>query len=144
MPDRDRLASLNRLLHVVCSSLPAYLAGARPWSPLRRPELCAALENMARDQAAYAERLAAMVYQLGGRPDSGRFPTSFTDVHDLSAEYLVRRLIESQRIEVEAVRQCTAALAAGSPERNLAEEILGNLRGHLEILESAACPSRPA
>lgn len=130
--------ALNRILPRVARSLALYAADARPWLSPGDDRLRAALIALASDQRSYTERLAAMILELGGRPELGRFPTEFTDLHDVSANYLAARLVSQQQADLAAIGRLAGRLPAGSPARQLAEEIRGNLQGHLDILEDLA------
>lgn len=138
MPSCDCLEALERLLQILTGSLTCYLADARPWGSRRQVVLREKIEAMAQDQGLYAGRLARMIYQRGGRPESGAFPSQFTDVHDLSVGYLLGRLIDAHRADIAEVEACLDALAGDPAALALGQEILGNLRGHLENLQSAA------
>jgi hypothetical protein len=128
------IAVLNELLRVVCRSLPAYLADARPWAPSDERQLRASLERLAADQQHYARRVEEAIGEYGGRPDPGRFPASFTAKNDLSLEYLRQEVINRQAEDIAAIECCAAELSDIAPLRALAEEILGNAKGHLDIL----------
>jgi hypothetical protein len=49
---------------------------------------------------------------------------------------LLQELIRHQRLDIETIEDCVADLRGDRPARELAEEVLGNARGHLENLES--------
>ena len=59
----------------------------------------------------------------------------FTDLNLLSLDYLLTELVRWQKADVQAIEQLAAELAEGSEDRALAEEVLGNARGHLQSLE---------
>ncbi len=126
---------LNRLLTVLYRALPVYLQGSRPWVPPDRRQAVDLLARIADDQRMYAQRVAQAILHEGGRLEIGQFPLEFTAVHDLAIDFLVRKAAELQRRQVEVVHECTSALATVPRLRSLAEEILGNARGHLETLE---------
>ena len=126
---------LNRLLHVLCRSLPMYLRDARPWSGPGQQPIQRAIDNLVGDQQMYAQRVAEAIAELDGGPDPGRFPMEFTAIHDLSLDFLLQKVIERQRRDLAAIERCAADLAGAPSLHALAEEILGNARGHLEILE---------
>ena len=87
----EAIPVLNRLLGLLCRSLPAYLADAKPWArPERRP-IRTALDRLVADQQLYARRVAEAITQRGGRPDPGRFPTEFAAKNDLSLEFSSRK-----------------------------------------------------
>ena len=130
---------LDELLGILSRSLPAYLADAKPWTtaetPNKNQKQCAALGHLAADQQRYAQRVAHAIAELGGRPDPGRFPIEFTAKNDLALEYLCQEVIHRQERDVLAVEHCTAQLEKTASLHALAEEILGNAKGHLEILK---------
>lgn len=123
---------LNRLLQTLFRSLPLYLADARPWVGRDGEELQSVLTSVALDYRSYIERLADTILDLGGPLEVVGFPTEFTDLHDLSVDYLLTRCIELQRRDVGTIECCVEGLLSGSAPRLLAEEVLGNARGHLE------------
>ena len=131
----DPIDSLNRLLQLVYRSLPVYLEGVQPWIAPGKEAALELLRRVAADHRRYAERLVSAIRQSGARPEFGSFPAFFTSVHDLSLDYLVRRVRESQRQALQEIDRCTADLAGQSRWQWLADEILGNTQGYLEMLE---------
>ena len=83
----------------------------------------------------YAERVADAIVQCGGQPDPGRFPTEFAAKNDLSIEFLLREVVADQERDVAAIAACVGRLGGASALHALAEEILGNAKGHLDILQ---------
>jgi hypothetical protein len=126
---------LNELLRILCRSLPAYLADARPWAHSEDQRLRTAIEQLVADQQRYAQRVTEAIAERGGRPDSGRFPTEFTAKNDLALEFLRREIIHQQEQVVVAIEQCAAKLEGDALLHSLAEETLGNAKGHLDILK---------
>ena len=131
----DPLQALGDLLRILYRSLPMYLAEARPWVRRGGEKLASAVAAIAGDQCLFAHRVAQAVIDLGGHPAPGAFPYQFTSVHDLAIDYLIERLIECQRRDVTRIGRCVEDLAGVPQHAALAEEILGNARGHLETLE---------
>ena len=128
------IAALNELLRILCRSLPAYLADAKPWAQ-SDDRFCAALKHLVADQHRYARRVTEAIIERGGRPDPGRFPTEFTAKNDLSLEYLHQETIDRQEHDIVAIKRSAARLEGIASLHSLAEEILGNAQGHLEILQ---------
>lgn len=126
---------LNRLLGVLCRSLPAYLADAKPWARNSDQNLCAAFDNLLADQRRYACRVDEAIIEHGGRPDPGRFPMNFAAKNDLSLGFLVQEVIAFQEQDIATLERCAAQLEGISSLHALAEEILGNARGHLDIIK---------
>jgi hypothetical protein len=134
----EAIPVLNRLLQSLCGSLSMYLADARP-SGLRTDQvlLQSALDHLVADQHRYIQRLVETITELGGRPDSGRFPTGFTAKNDLSLDYLLHDVIDDQEQHIATIERCVMQLANDPPLHSLAEEILGNARGHHDLLRDA-------
>jgi hypothetical protein len=130
----EAIPVLERLLKLLCRSLPAYLADARPWAQAGDHRIQAALDRLVSDQQMYARRVAEAISQRGGRPDPGRFPMSMTAKNDLSLEFLLRELIDDQRRTAAAIEHCAALFEDVPSLHSLAEETFGNVRGHLDTL----------
>jgi hypothetical protein len=128
---------LNRMLQMLCRSLPMYLKDAKPWSRHDQEKVQAAIDSLVADQEMYAARLANLIFDVEGRPDPGVFPTAFTSIHDLSLDYLLAQAVGCLCQEVAALQHLASELPAGSPGRALAEEIAGNAQGHLEVLQGS-------
>jgi len=129
---------LNRLLRTLCRSLAMYLADAKPWVRSEDTKLQAALNHLVADRQMYAKRLAEAVESRGGRPDPGRFSAEFTAKNDLSLEFLLIELIDDQEQDVAAIAHYAAQLSGDPALHALAEEILGNARGYMDILVEIA------
>jgi hypothetical protein len=115
-----------------------YLADAPPWIPPRQDRFRPALAALMVDHRTYVDRLAAMILDLGGQPDLGGFPTTYTDLHDLAAEFLLDRLVCELRAELSAVGRAVGEFPEDTPARQLVDEIRGNLQGHLDIWDGLA------
>jgi hypothetical protein len=135
MNSLEAIPVLNRLLQVLCRSLPAYLADAKPWGTAGNQSVQAALDHLVADQQRYARRVADAITAQGGRPDPGRFPMEYMAKNDLSLDFLLQEVINSQQRDVTALEHCAAQFEDVSSLHALAEEILGNARGHLDILK---------
>jgi hypothetical protein len=135
---RDPIDVLNRLLRLLCRSLPVYLESTRPSGPLDPRDLGHRLGVIAADQRALARRVADAISERKGQVEPGHFPVEFTAINDLALPYLVRRAIDYQKRDIEALGECVEALAGEPLLLPLAQEILGDARGHLETLEEMA------
>ncbi len=131
----EATAALNRLLHVLCRSLPAYLADARYWTRIDCRSLQVAVDRLVNDQQAYAQQVAEAIGRLGGRPNPGRFPAEFAAKNDLSLEFLLQEIVGDQEQAVIMIEHSAVLLEADPALHSLAEEILGNAKGHLDILK---------
>jgi hypothetical protein len=131
----ESIPVLNRLLGLLCRSLPTYLAEVRTLGHPEGEKIRLALHQLVADQRMYAKRIAEAITQSGGQPNSGRFPTDFAAKNDLSIDFLLREIIASHDRDVVAITQCVEQLEGESTLHALAEEVLGNAKGHLDILQ---------
>ena len=129
------LGALNELLRITCRSLPAYLADARPWTQSSDHGIQTALDHLVADQQRYARRLSDAITSCGGRPDPGRYAMEFTSKHDLALDFLRHDVICHQELDIAAIQRCAIDLEDMPQLHSLAEEILGNAKGHLEVLK---------
>jgi hypothetical protein len=125
---------LNELLQVLCRSLPAYLADAKPWGQSEDQPLRSALDRLVADQQRYARRLSEAITDRGGRPDRGQFAMQWMAKNDLAIGFLLQEVIRQQEQDVATIECCAAQLEGIAPLHSLAEEILGNAKGHLDVL----------
>jgi hypothetical protein len=129
---------LNKLLVLHTRSLPMYLGYAQPWQVRNHPRFQEALENIIHLQQDMADRLATLVMENGTQLDFGEFPMHFTGLHDLSVEYVLGQCIERQKKEIAIIEKCVSLLAMAPYAQAVAQEALGEAKGHLESLEAAA------
>ncbi len=73
----EAIPVLNRLLAVLCRSLPAYLADAEPWAQADRRPIRAALDRLVADQQMLRPaRRRGDRYSAAGGPIPAPFPPS--------------------------------------------------------------------
>ena len=130
----DAIRHLNRLLAIHCRSFVQYLRWSRPYVPPEHEEELDALQAIAADQDAMAERVSRLIVDNGALPRSGEFPMEFTDLHDLDIDFLIAAAVRYQEHDVAAIQQIVEGLAAAPAARALAEEALGMSKGHLDSL----------
>jgi hypothetical protein len=130
----DTIFWLNRLLAIQCKSFPQYLRFARPYVPAGRGDALEALEAIAMDQDVLADRISRMVVDADALPRSGEFPMEFTDLHDLSVDFLLQLAIRYQQQDVAAIQELIDRLQTAPAAKAVAEEALGMAKGHLDTL----------
>lgn len=135
MPSTETTDMLNRVLAILERSFPQYLRFARPYIPPGREDVMRTIEEIVAGQDALAERVSDTVFEAGDLPDDGKFPIEFTDTHDLSIDFLVGQAIECQKQDIADLKECVDALRLSPAAQMLAEEALGQAKGHLELLE---------
>ena len=126
--------ALNRLLTVIERSLPLYLSYTTPWTREGDDKATAALKHIVGDQQQLAGRIADVILEMGPI-DLGEYPIEFYDLHDLSLEFLLTKLVEYQKKSVAKLERIAPELQEDRVAGALAEEALGAARGHLETLE---------
>ena len=112
-----------------------YLRYAHPWTHRSDEPAREVLEDIADDQRRWVERISDVLLAERAPIGRGEFPIEFTGIHDVSLDYLVGRLIDCQRADIETIAHCAAVLPENSTAKALAEEMLGAAKGHLQSLE---------
>jgi hypothetical protein len=135
MPAADSTDILNRLLIIHHRSLPMYLGYATPYSVRGDEKAREVLAQIVEYQKELVDRIGELIIERGGRVHHGEFPMYFTGLHDLSLDYLVRRMIADMKRDIAAIEQCVAALDDDPLAKAIAEEALGAAKGHLDSLE---------
>ena len=112
-----------------------YLRGAPPLAAEADSEAVDVLNQIAEDQTALSRRITALILFSDDQPDAGDFPMEFTDMHDLTIDFILRRTIGYQRQDVDSIQQSVDSLRMAPAALALAEEALGLAKGQLESLE---------
>jgi hypothetical protein len=131
----DPIDVLGRLFRILYRSLPMYLAGSDPWTHPGDESAAKVLADIVADQQLYAGRIAEAILLKRGRVDNGDFAMEFTELNMLAFDYLLMEMARRQRQDIAAIERCVADLAGDLELQVLAEEVLGNARGHLESLQ---------
>ncbi len=137
MNNGQTLDLLNRLLAIHQRSFPTYLCSAPPFTGEPDEKASETLAQIVEDQTGMAKRIISLLLSSGGHPESGDFPMEFTDMHDLTIDFIVRRAVGYQVQDVASIAACVDALRLAPTAHALAEEALGMAKGHLESLEEA-------
>ena len=135
LPEPVSIPALNRLLRLLCRSLPMYLNDAKPWSSADHSQARSALLRLIADQRSLGQRVAEAIVRHGGQPDPGPFPIEFAAFNDAGLPYLLREVLDRLRGDVEVIRRCADDLVAAPDTHALAEEVLGNTQGHIDLLQ---------
>jgi hypothetical protein len=126
--------ALNRLYVLHNRSLPIYLRDAAPWEREGDEHAKQTLAHIIEDHQTTVDRLGAMILDRDGVVEHGRFPMEFTGWHDLAFDFILRRLIDVQRLAIRTIESCVRTLDQDPEAKAVAEEILGQAKGHLESL----------
>ena len=129
---------VNQLLAILIRSFPMYLTYAPPWSRSSHVEADEVFCHVVADQQRMAGRLAEFLQKSDTLFDKGEFPMEFTDMHDLSLDFIVARAVDYQRSDIEFIERCVDRVRFSPTVLVLVEEVLGMAKGHLESLEELA------
>ena len=135
MPRQSPVEILNQLLALHTRSLPTYLLSAKPWVSNEAAQAAlTVLEQIAADQGLVAGRIVAVIRDEHGTPTSSEFPINFTDMHDLSMDYIMAEVQARQEREIEFMEWAVENLAGAAVPGAIAEEALGAAKAHLDSL----------
>ena len=126
---------LNELLALHNYSLPSYLVSARPWAARRDRRALDALLLIAADHRRMTDLIGSLILELDGTIQSSEYPMMYTDMHDLSSEYIMNEVRRFQKLEIERMEEIAAQLADQPKPHAIAKEALGAAKGHLKNLD---------
>jgi hypothetical protein len=135
MSAADTTDCLDRVLEILERSFPQYMLWARPYVPPGRENVMPVIETIVAGQDSLAERVSQQISESGGLPDHGKFPTDFTDTHDLAIDFLVEEAIDCLKQDIADLEKCVDELRLAPAAQALASEARGLTKGHLEQLE---------
>jgi len=128
------IRALNDLLALEYRSLPMYVTDAMPWTHPGDAKATATLASIVSDQRASSQRIAQLILDGGGTLDTGEFPMEYTDMHDLSLDFLIKELISFQKWLIGQIEHIVKVVDSDRDARELAQETLGSEKAHLEAL----------
>ncbi len=126
--------ALRRLLRILCRGMANYALDSHRWLTELDDPRCEALTNLLADRERYAKLIAEKLDAAGETLDVGAYPLEFSAANDLGLDYLYEVVQQSQREDMAVVSQCVADLTSWPELKDLSEEILGNMQGHVELL----------
>lgn len=127
-------ALLNHLLAILCRSFPQYLKYSRPYVPPGRGALMETINAIVSDQNGLIERIGHLLEDAHTAARRGEFPMEFTDLHDLSIDFLIGSAISYQEQDIAKISELVEQLRLAPAAQSLAEEALGMAKGHLDSL----------
>ena len=136
MPNSEQTVNvLNHLLAIHNRSLPVYLRSAQPYVGRNGDAALELLDAIADAHFAMVDRIGEMIIELNGVIRYGEFPHRFADWHDLSLDFLLGKLIELQRLDIDRITKCVQWLEDSPRAKAIAQEALGEAKAPLESLE---------
>lgn len=134
MTNRRTIEALNRLLAIHYRSLPMFLAEVSPWTHRGDEPAKAAVDDIVASHKAIVARLADEIQNRGGVVDSGDYPAEYTDLHFLSLDYLLLEVRAALDRDIPSIEECAQQLQHDRIGKALADEALGNARGHRQTV----------
>ena len=132
-----QIESSQRLMQLLLHhyrSLPIFLTEAVPWTHRGDERATSVLLDIVAGQRDLSNRIAAELEQRGWPLDMGEYPMDFLDLHFLSLDFLLQRLVDNQQREVDAIARLSAEVNEDPVAHDLAQEALGAAKGYLESL----------
>ncbi|MFT5526425.1 MAG: hypothetical protein ACI9HK_004401 [Pirellulaceae bacterium] len=130
----ETLTVLGRLSARLNRSLAVYLSDAVPYFAGRNSEVAETLQFIVKNQREMVERINDLIMENGGAIEHGHFPIHFSGLHDLGIDYLIDCLVSHQKAAVSDIEKMRDQLSLAPHARALAEECLGEAKGHLDSL----------
>ncbi len=138
MANKEKILSIfNRLFALEQYSLANYLMDAHPWVHDGDQRLVQTVQAIARDQQFYAEQLGRWIVEHEASVAPACYPMRFTAYNDVSIEFLMNRLLDEQKHLVEEIERLVPELEDTEEPYELAQQILGSEKAHLENLREA-------
>lgn len=137
MSNEQTLSILNRLHAIERFSLANYARYAHPWTPENKQHVHEAILDIADEQQRYANSIGSLIVDRNGYVEGGSFPVRYAALNDVSLDCFARRVIEDQKRIIQAVETWVGELTGDTAARELAQEVLGAEKGHLDNLLEA-------
>lgn len=132
-------AKLNELLVDLARSLLQYAHEGGLWS--KSSGLSSDFARLASRQRESVRQLAELLSRRGWTVDFGAYPTDYTDLHFLSFEYFLPRLLASQAALVAELDEAAHTCIDDPEAVELVNRLLGEERSITAALESLGQPA---
>lgn len=129
---------LNDLLIDVGRSLLQYTSECWPWVAGNEQPLQTALERMAAEQRDVVTALADLLAERGHAIDFGTYPTEYTSLHYVAADFLLTQLVGNQQDVLAECESVARATPSDDEARSLLDDIVVSERKHLDELRVLA------
>jgi hypothetical protein len=119
-------------------SLAQYIGESWPWMDPDNREASELVRSIRADERRWVEQFADLIYQRGGMPLTGTYPTEFPELHFLSLDYLLLRLAEYLEHTIESLEQELALVGNDLPVRTLFQQMIERKQGQINALRQVA------
>ena len=138
MSQQHQNARLNDVLIRIHRNLLQYAGECWPWSAVDHAEEQAVIFEMVAEQRDETHDLVWILQQRGWNVEFGTYPTDYTDLHYISLEYLLDRLVAEQKQLIQDVESAIVDCAEDPRGRTLLETLRPRLRNRLDKLHALA------
>lgn len=135
---------LSKLVATLETSPAMYVADSGIWSYPGDEQLKRAIADVVEDQRNLAERGSAILAEREVTAPQAGYPLSFTAWHDLDLAFLLPRIIEGMRRQIDAIEGIIAMGSDDAAADGLSKDAMAATRRHIDILEQQASRLRAA
>jgi hypothetical protein len=125
-------------------SLARYAAGASLYGRDEAQKSLNLITDISDGQEERAFRIGEILGQRRQRVPSEVFPSAFTTLNYVAADFVARKLLAQQPELLTAISKCVTALSEDADGRSLAKLTLDAERKNLQKLENVAAATSPA
>ncbi len=130
------MASTNEILHKLVElhrrSLPAFLEDVKPWVARGSEDGEMLLHSIAQDQWELADEFERLLESRRVPASCGSYPAAFTDLQDVSVDFLIEESLHQQVRNVAAI-EVASDLVKGDPAAwAVCQHALGVAMAHLD------------
>lgn len=134
------LEILNRVLRDLSGCFLQYVGEIWPWTSVgpEGAKLKSELDQCIARQRQSIAQLSEYLAPRQARIEFGSYSASFTDLHYVSLQFLLKHLIASQSSIVDSLNRAVALLPVGDEAQELLAAVCRNEQENLAALKSAA------
>jgi hypothetical protein len=125
---------LSRLSAIHNRSFPVFLLQSSSWVRGANDKPAETLKRIAEANQVLVDRIGRELYAHQSVAEHGEFPMYYADWIDLSPTFMVNSAITEVRRDVAAINECVDELAEEPMLLALAQEALGEAKGHVDSL----------
>jgi hypothetical protein len=142
MAEIQHNARLNSFVISIGRSLLQYADECWPWASLAEAQAEAAFHRIAAVQRQEVAALAELLAQREWNLDFGMYPTEYTDLHFVSLDYLLSRIIAGEQAVVADLEDAVHSCGEDSEAAHVLSEVLTTEKKIVERLKAIEA-SRP-
>lgn len=143
MADIQHNARLNSFVISIGRSLLQYADESWPWSSTSEVELQGVFHRLASLQRQEVAALTELLDQREWPVDFGGFPTDYTDLHFVSLDYLLTRVLAGEEAVVADLQEAVHSCADDPAAIHVLKEVLATEQKIIERLQSSPTSQSP-